>query len=187
MPRHPLKFDAVPLKPKSAKPLAWTFIRIPAKASATLPSRGMVCVEGTINRHPFAATLEPDGEGGHWMKIPKSLRTKAGAAAGESVTFEIALADKDPEPRVPPDLRIALREAPEPARITWSSITPAARRDFVFWITSGKKAETRAKRIATACDMLAKGNRRPCCFDRSGIFGGGLSCPEADESNTTRH
>jgi hypothetical protein len=29
--------------------------------------------------------------------------------------------------------------------------------------------------------MLAKGKRRPCCFDRSGMYGGGrMSCPVAE-------
>jgi plasmid stabilization system protein ParE len=63
----------------------------------------------------------------------------------------------------------------------WKDITPAARRDFVHWIVSPKKAETRVKRIETACDMLAKGKRRPCCFDRSGKFDGSLRCPAAEE------
>jgi len=83
----------------------------------------------------------------------------------------------------PPDLRKALAAAPPDAREAWSDITPAARRDLVHWITSGKKAETRVKRIATACDMLAKGKRRPCCFDRSGMYDKSLSCPVADEKS----
>lgn len=82
---------------------------------------------------------------------------------------------------VPADLKKALAAAPAKAREVWSDITAAARRDFVHWITSGKKAETRVKRIETACDMLAKGKRRPCCFDRSGMYGKSLSCPVAEE------
>jgi hypothetical protein len=52
-------------------------------------------------------------------------------------------------------------------------------RDWIHWITSGKRAETRVKRIQTACDMLAKGKRRACCFDRSGMYSKSLGCPEA--------
>jgi uncharacterized protein YdeI (YjbR/CyaY-like superfamily) len=90
--------------------------------------------------------------------------------------------DREPEPEVPADLRKALASAPQKAKDAWSDVTPAARRDFIHWITSGKKAETRAKRIATACDLLANGKRRPCCFDRSGMFDKSLSCPVADDS-----
>jgi hypothetical protein len=44
------------------------FVNLPKRASAKLPSRGQVSVEGTINGAAFAATLEPDGKGGHWLK-----------------------------------------------------------------------------------------------------------------------
>lgn len=54
------------------------------------------------------------------------------------------------------------------------------------WITSGKKAETRGKRIATACDKLACGKRNACCFDRSGMYSkGSMGAPEAAEQGNT--
>ena len=81
---------------------------------------------------------------------------------------------------MPVDLRKALAEAPA-ARAQWSSLTPVARRDWIHWITSGKKAETRKRRLATACDMLASGKRRACCFDRSGMYGKGLGAPRLAE------
>ncbi len=46
----------------------WTIVRLPEKASAKLPSRGQVAVQGTINGHEFKTVLEPDGSGGHWMR-----------------------------------------------------------------------------------------------------------------------
>jgi hypothetical protein len=178
-----IRFSAPLLRPKvTGKPADWTFLNLPEEASAKLPSRGMASVEGTLNGVLFRATLEPDGQGGHWLKVDRKLREAAGAEAGEVVTLEIAPMAEEPEPTVPADLRKALAAAPMKAREAWSDITPAARRDFIHWITSGKKAETRVKRVATACDMLAKGKRRPCCFDRSGMYAKSLSCPVADET-----
>ncbi len=72
-------------------------------------------------------------------------------------------AGADPEPTVPADLRKALRSAP-PARMQWNGLTPIARRDFISWIAAAKQAETRRRRIERACDMLAAGKRRPCCY-----------------------
>lgn len=161
--------------PKSA---AWLFLALPTKASAQLPSRGPVAVTGTLNGRPFSATAEPDGQGGHWLKIESKHRRAAGAfggpglQVGDSIAVELApvARGEEPEPDVPSDLQQALNSAAAKAREAWSDITPAARRDFIRWITSGKRAETRVKRIAAACDMLAKGKRRPCCFDRSGMY-----------------
>lgn len=179
-----IRFSATLLRPKAAgTPASWAFLTLPKPASDKLPSRSMVSVEGLLNDSPFQATLEPDGNGGHWLKVESSLRSAAGVKVGDTVTLEFTplTPDREPEPTVPPDLRRALAAAPPKALEVWSDITPIARRDWIFWITSGKLAETRTKRIATACDMLAKGKRRACCFDRSGMYGKSLSCPVADD------
>lgn len=65
--------------------------------------------------------------------------------------------------KVPSDLRRALAEAAK-AKAAWTDLTPIARRDFISWIDSAKQAETRTRRIARACSMLAAGKRRPCCY-----------------------
>lgn len=179
-----IHFTATLRRPKvTGKAVAWTFLILPREASAKLPSRGQATVEGTLNGRPFRATLEPDGQGGHWLKVDRKLREAAGAKAGSVVTLEIAPVAGEPEPKVPADLRKALAAAHPRARAAWSDITPAARRDFIHWITSPKRPETRVKRIETACDMLAKGKRRPCCFDRSGMYSKSLSCPVADDKS----
>lgn len=123
-------------------------------------------------------TLTPDGQGSHWLRIDAPLLQASDVAIGDTVAFRIAPMTVEPEPVVPSDLQQALTDHPA-ARTTWDDITPVARRDWIFWITSGKKAETRTKRIHTACDMLASGKRRACCFDRSGMYSKTLSAPEA--------
>lgn len=177
-----IRFRATLMRPKtSEKDDSWTFLTLPKGASAKLRSRGRVAVEGTFNGSAFQATLDPDGKGGHWLKVERKLREAAGAEPGDDVMLEIAPMAEEPEPTVPADLRKALAAAPAKAREAWSDITPAARRDFIHWIVSGKRAETRVLRIEKACDMLAKGKRRPCCFDRSGMYDKSLSCPVAED------
>jgi Domain of unknown function (DUF1905)/Bacteriocin-protection, YdeI or OmpD-Associated len=178
-----IRFSATLWRPKvSEKAVSWTFLVLPKEASAKLPSRSMTSVEGTFNGVAFQATLEPDGQGGHWLKVDRKMREEAGAEAGDIVTLEIAPVAEEPEPKVPADLRKALAVAPPAARKVWSDITPLARRDWIHWIVSAKQAETRARRIRNGCDMLAKGKRRPCCFDRSGMYAKSLSCPVADDT-----
>ncbi|MDR7068635.1 hypothetical protein J2X02_001452 [Pseudoxanthomonas japonensis] len=177
----PIRFTATLRRPAEPKVATWTFLVLPQAASAKLPARGMTTVEGTFAGQPFQATLEPDGVGSHWLKVEKALRTAAGVAAGDQVELVIAPVAEEPEPVVPPDIRKALTAAPE-AKAVWSSLTPVARRDWIHWITSGKKAETRVKRVATACDMLTSGKRRACCFDRSGMYSkGNMGAPVAAE------
>jgi Bacteriocin-protection, YdeI or OmpD-Associated/Domain of unknown function (DUF1905) len=176
-------FSATLFRPvAAAKAVAWTFLILPKEASGKLPSRGMMSIEGAFNGLAFRATLEPDGQGSHWLKVDRKLREAAGAEAGDVVALEIAPVTEEPEPRVPADLRKALSAADPKARAVWSDITPLARRDWIQWIESAKREETRSKRIESGCDMLAKGKRRPCCFDRSGMYSKSLSCPVAEEN-----
>ena len=89
-------------------------------------------------------------------------------------------AEQELEPDVPSDLREALHAVPE-ARATWEKTTTIARIDWIHWITSAKQAKTRTKRIADACDMLAAGKKRVCCFDPSGYYSKAFSAPQAAE------
>ena len=176
-----IQFKTRLLRPATPPDASWTFLILPKDASARLPTRSMTAVEGTLDDHPFQATLEPDGQGSHWLKLERTLSDAAGVRAGDTVMLVIAPASQQPEPEVPPDLRRALATAPPEARAVWSDITPIARRDWIHWISSAKREETRVRRIENACDMLAKGKRRVCCFDRSGMYSKSLAAPKAAE------
>lgn len=65
--------------------------------------------------------------------------------------------------KVPTDLRKALTSAPE-VKKAWEDITPLARNEWVCWITSVKKPETRKDHIQRARAELLEGKRRPCCW-----------------------
>ena len=158
-----IRFSAKLLRPKAnEKTGSWT-LTLPKNASAKLPSRGMTMVEGMINGFPFRAALEPNGKGSHCLRVNKAMHDGAGGDAGDTVTVEITRAGEEPETRVPMDLRKALATAPL-AQALWADITPIARRDWIFSISSAKQPETRRRRIEKACDMLASGKRRLCCF-----------------------
>lgn len=65
--------------------------------------------------------------------------------------------------KMPDDLRRALASTPQ-AFATWESVTPLARNEWICWVTSGKKMETRNIRIEKALSKLKGGMRRPCCW-----------------------
>lgn len=173
------EFQATLLRPKNPGDTAdWVFVVLPAPVSARLPRRGRTSIAGHINGQPFTALLEPDGNKSHWLKIDKPLLEMLGAAPGELALFCIGAID-EPEPAVPDDLADALRAAPD-AHAVWQATTTLARLDWIHWVTSARQAKTRAKRVRDACDMLAAGKKRVCCFDPSGFYSKAFSAPEAD-------
>ena len=64
---------------------------------------------------------------------------------------------------MPVDLRKAITKNPKALAI-WQDITPLARNEWICWVISGKKAETRTIRIKKAISKLSGGMRRPCCW-----------------------
>ena len=173
------KFEAQLLDPaKPGKGRSWSFLVLPKEASDTLPRRGRTTVSGTINGSPFQATLEPDGKLSHWLKVDEKLRAAAGVNPGDTVKVAIAPVKPEPEPELPADLQAALAACPEAGEV-WDKTTTIARLDWIHWIESAKQTKTRQRRLENACDMLASGKRRVCCFDQSGFYSKSLSAPEA--------
>jgi hypothetical protein len=172
------QFNAKLLRPANLdNDTPWAFVILPKSASDALPRRGRTTVEGTINGHGFQETLEPDGKLSHWLMVNKALLDTIGANFGDMVAIEIMPVEQEPEPEIPADLQELLMTTPE-ARAIWDDTTTIARLDWIHWITTAKQSKTRAKRIKDACDMLASGKRRVCCFDPSGFYSKALSAPK---------
>jgi len=148
-----IRFRAKLFRPAAtAKVGSWTFLTLPKDASAKLPSRGMTTVEGTINGFPFRATLEPDGQRSHWLRVNWKMREAAGADAGDVVTLEIAPAGEESEPRVPAYLRKALAAAPEaPKDITKPSTMHKLREYKAVYVQSGAEIGLFSEEVVVNC------------------------------------
>lgn len=65
--------------------------------------------------------------------------------------------------KIPADLEKSITSIPKVFAL-WEDITPLARNEWICWVTSGKKLETRNIRIGKAISKLRSGMRRPCCW-----------------------
>jgi uncharacterized protein YdeI (YjbR/CyaY-like superfamily) len=65
--------------------------------------------------------------------------------------------------KIPKDIQNAINATPK-AKSVWQDITPLAQNEWICWMTSGKKAETRDIRIKKGLSKLSSGMRRPCCW-----------------------
>jgi uncharacterized protein YdeI (YjbR/CyaY-like superfamily) len=64
---------------------------------------------------------------------------------------------------VPDDLYDALK-ADISALERWEDLTPLARNEWICWVITTKKPETRANHIERTITELLEGIRRPCCW-----------------------
>ena len=145
----------------------FTLLRLPTEASEHLPSRGQVAVQGDLNGVDLRTVLEPDGRGGHWMRVDQRLRRATGLQVGDTARLALDVTKNWPEPEVPEDLATALAAAPGEVQDTWEDITPMARWEWVRWVKATKNADTRQRRVEVSISKMDSGKRRPCCFDLS--------------------
>ena len=65
--------------------------------------------------------------------------------------------------KMPSDFSMAVKSDTAVSSV-WADITPLARNEWVCWVTSAKRDDTRARRIVVGLDKMRKGMRRPCCW-----------------------
>lgn len=65
--------------------------------------------------------------------------------------------------KMPRDLQKNLTLFPR-AKVEWEELTPLARNEWICWIESAKKQETRNNKIERTITELMEGKRRPCCW-----------------------
>lgn len=65
--------------------------------------------------------------------------------------------------KIPADLQKALNSSPA-ARGAWKDITLLARNEWICWVITNKKPETRKNHVKRTVIELTEGMRRPCCW-----------------------
>lgn len=65
--------------------------------------------------------------------------------------------------QVPTDLKKVL-VADKSVLEIWEDLTPLARNEWICWVESVKKSETRQEHIHRVALQLKEGKRRPCCW-----------------------
>ena len=138
----------------------WSFVTMPKSASAQLPARGRVPVEGTINSFEFRSSAFPDGDGSHNIQVNGAMRDGAKVSVGDTSVFSISLSADAVKVTVPADPSAALKKSAK-AGALWDAITPKARAEWVTWIAWAKKEETRNARTGKTIERLNKGEKRP--------------------------
>ncbi len=134
------------------------FVTVPFSVPEVFGTRGQVRVKGTIDGHPFKSSVAPMGGGTHLLGLHKATRETIGKAIGDPVRIVLEADIEERTVTVPDDFRRALAKAPR-ARETFEKFAYTHRKDYVQWIESAKKPETRQRRIDEAVTRIAAGTK----------------------------
>ena len=152
------KSQATPLKFKAqlagrGPSGAWTYLQVPFSVPEVFGRKGQVPVRATINGFTFRNSLMPRA-GVHILGVGKDILAGAGAATGDTVEVELAFDDAPRTVDVPADLEAALAKHPTHAK-SFAALSYSHKKEYVDWIESAKKPETRLNRIEKAIALLA--------------------------------
>lgn len=138
---------------------AWTMVVIPDDIAASLGTRSMVRVRGTVNGVPVRSSLMSDGGGAFRMMVNAGVCAEAGVGQGDEVTVELEVDDAPRTVRTPPDLNQALKADPR-AMAFWGALSYSNKKLYVDWILDANGPETRAKRVAETVQGMRDGKKR---------------------------
>lgn len=97
-------------------------------------------------------------DGIYMLGLTSEIRKKLGKTFGEEILVTL---EKDEEERiveVPEDFFTAMNSS-EGAAAFFNTLSYSAKKEYVTWITSAKREETRNDRITKAVNLLAEGKK----------------------------
>jgi hypothetical protein len=152
----------IPASDFNSKVVTSDYLELPKKIKLDYFTGPKTAVEGLFNTLPFRSLISKSKDGKTVIKLSTAMKNTI-KQGDTSAKVEITRLEDEPEVRIPADLKKALTRNLK-AKKQWDEITPLARREWVLFIGTAKLEETRLKRIEKACDMLATGKKRVCCF-----------------------
>jgi hypothetical protein len=150
------RFTAKLVKPEAVG--AWTYLTVPFQADEVFGSRARIPVKGILNGVPYRGSLLPHGDGRHYMVVNKALQKKCNASNGDQVEVTMLLDEEVRTVTLPEDLEQALAKHTA-INQSFEKLAYSHQKEYVNWITSAKKAETRITRIEKALQMIAENKR----------------------------
>jgi hypothetical protein len=112
----------------------------------------------TVGGHTYRTTVAAYGNQ-FFVPLNRENRSAAGVKAGDTVAVTIEIDDAPRVIEVPDDFATAMKAAKQ--RKFFDDLSYSHQREYVQWIASAKRADTRARRIDRAIEMLAEHRLRP--------------------------
>jgi hypothetical protein len=134
----------------------WTYVAVPLDLHEALGSRGQIRVKCTIGGHIFRASAMPKGDGTHYIVVNKSVRDAIGVTRGDVVEMTIERDTAERKVDMPADLAAALEQHPT-AAAAFAKLSYSHQKEYVDWIDSAKKEETRQRRVEGTVERVIEG------------------------------
>ena len=136
---------------------SFTFVAIPFSPREVWGSRPRFYVAGTISGISVRGTLGALGQE-YFLRLGAAWMRDSGIELGANVTVRLSL-EGPHEANIASDIMQALSDNPK-AKTFFDGLPTFYRKNFIRWIESAKREETRVKRIKEMVNLLEEGKRQ---------------------------
>ena len=134
-----------------------TSLEVPSSVVHALGPSRRPPVRITVGGHTYRTTVAAYGDQ-FFVPLNRENRTAAGVKAGETVAVSIEIDDAIRVVEVPDDFAKAMKTK---QRAFFDTLSFSHQREYVQWIASAKRADTRARRVERAVEMLSEKRTSP--------------------------
>ena len=130
------------------------YVEFPFNVEELFGTRGQVKIKALFDKQvEYRGSLANMGRNCHTLGLTQEIRSKLGKSFGDLVEVEL---ERDLEIReviIPEDVQALLCENPE-EKAFFEKLSYTHRKEYINWITSAKKEETRANRLVSFIEKL---------------------------------
>ena len=128
------------------------FVEVPFDVEAAFGSKRPK-VKALIEGVPYRGTLVRMGSENHILIILKSIREQVGKTFGDEIKVSVEADVEERVATVPAELKRVFK-SDKAAKSAFEKLSYSHQKEYVKWIEEAKKAETRARRVEQAIQLL---------------------------------
>jgi hypothetical protein len=130
------------------------YVEFPFNVEELFGTRGQVKVKALFDKQvEYRGSLANMGRNCHTLGLTQEIRSKLGKSFGDTIEVEL---ERDLEVReviIPEEVQALLNENPE-EKAYFEKLSYTHRKEYINWITSAKKEETRTNRLVSFIEKL---------------------------------
>jgi hypothetical protein len=135
------------------------YICIPDKVLAKLGNKKRFKVKATIDGVFYRSSIMNMGMG-MMLGVTKEIRNRIGKRPGDKVSVMLEEDTEDRTVEIPDELNALFKRHPE-AAVFFQTLSYSNRKEYVVWITTAKRAETKAERLEKTIAKLLEKKKNP--------------------------
>lgn len=155
---HPLTFKAQLLPVENTKSTCYFYV--PYSIPEVWGIKKSVKVKAKIDKYFHRGLIIPDGKGNHCMGLKAAIMQELGKSAGDIVNVTLEIDTEERVVEIPSELKKVLSKNPKEKKY-FESLAYTHRKEYVKWITSAKKEETKKARLEKMLKMLNEKMKHP--------------------------